>query len=58
MMHKIVFSHCPFPSIDFYIAKKIYEQTNCEKKILKRVAFVQLANIFVPNLVSKISIFI
>ena len=24
--------HWPFPSIDFYIAKKIYEQTNCENK--------------------------
>ena len=46
--------HWPFPSIDFYIAKKIYEQTNCENKILNRVAFVQLANIFFSNLVSKI----
>jgi hypothetical protein len=26
--------HWPFPSIDFYIAKKIYEQTNCEIKSL------------------------
>jgi hypothetical protein len=23
--------HCPFPSIDFYIAKKIYEQTNLKR---------------------------
>jgi hypothetical protein len=23
--------HWPFPSIDFYIAKKIFERTNCEK---------------------------
>jgi hypothetical protein len=52
--HVIIFLshilHWPFPSIDFYIAKKIYEQTNCENKSL-RVAFVQLANIFVSNLV-------
>jgi hypothetical protein len=47
--------HWPFPSIDFYFAKKIYEQTNCENKSLRElVAFVQLANIFVSNLVSKI----
>jgi hypothetical protein len=45
--------HWPFPSIVFYIAKKIYEQTNCENKSLtKRVAFVQFANIFASNLVS------
>ena len=56
--HVIIFLshilHWPFPSIDFYIAKKIYEQTNCENKILNSVAFVQLANIFFSNLVSKI----
>ena len=56
--HVIIFLshilHWPFPSIDFYIAKKIYELTNCENKSLIRVAFVQLANIFVSNLVSKI----
>ena len=47
--------HWPFPSIVFYIAKKIYEQTNCENKSLtKRVAFVQLANIFASSLASKI----
>ena len=36
--HVIIFLshilHLPFPSIDFYIAKKIYEQTNCENKSL------------------------
>ena len=36
--HVIIFLshilHWPFPSIDFYIAKKIYEQTNCENKSL------------------------
>jgi hypothetical protein len=51
--HVIIFLshilHWPFPSIDFYIAKKIYEQTNCEHK-----SCVQLANIFVSSLVSKI----
>jgi hypothetical protein len=56
--HVIIFLshilHWPFPSIDFYIAKKIYELTNCENKSLIRVSFVQLANIFVSNLVSKI----
>ena len=57
--HVIIFLshilHWPFPSIDFYFAKKIYEQTNCENKSLRElVAFVQLANIFVSNLVSKI----
>ena len=57
--HVIIFLshmlHWPFPSIDLYFAKKIFELTNCENKsILKKVAFVQLANIVVSSLVSKI----
>ena len=36
--HVIIFLshilHWPFPSINFYTAKKIYEQTNCENKSL------------------------
>ena len=44
--HVIIFlshiSHCPFPSIDFYIAKKIYEQTNCENKSLRELPLFNL----------------
>ena len=29
--------HWPFPSIDFYIAKKIFELTNCENKSLREL---------------------
>ena len=39
--HVIIFlSHIlnwPFPSIDFYIAKKIFELTNCENKSLREL---------------------
>ena len=49
--HVIIFLshilHWPFRSIDFYIAKKIFELTNCENKSLI------LSNIFVSSLVSK-----
>ena len=36
-----------------YIAEKIFGLTNWENKSFKRVAFVQLANLFVSSLVSK-----
>ena len=45
--------HWPFTSTDFYIAEEIFELKNCENKSFKRVAFVQLANVFVSSLVSK-----
>jgi hypothetical protein len=39
--HVIIFLshilHWPFPSIDFYIAKKIFELTNCENKSLREL---------------------
>ena len=44
--HVIIFLshilHWPFPSIDFYIAKKIYEQTNCENKSLGELLLFNL----------------
>ena len=44
--HVIIFLshilHWPFPSIDFYIAKKIYEQTNCENKSLGELPLFNL----------------
>ena len=44
--HVIIFLshilHWPFPSIDFYIAKKIYEQTNCENKSLRDLPLFNL----------------
>jgi hypothetical protein len=44
--HVIIFLshilHWPFPSIDFYIAKKIYEQTNCENKSLRELPLFNL----------------
>jgi hypothetical protein len=44
--HVIIFSshilHLPFPSIDFNIAKKIYEQTNCENKSLRELPLFNL----------------
>ena len=61
-----------FSSIDFYIAEKIFELTNCDifqglhrkhrqkmgisrgTERVKRLAFVQLAHIFVSSLVSKL----
>ena len=45
--------HWLFPSIDFYIADKIFELTNCKNKFLRELPFVQLANIFVSSLGSK-----
>ena len=39
--HVIIFLshilHWPFPSIDFYIAKQIFELTNCENKSLENI---------------------
>jgi hypothetical protein len=64
--------HWLFSSIDFYIAEKIFELTNCDifqglhrkhrqkmgisrgTERVKRLAFVQLAHIFVSSLVSKL----
>jgi hypothetical protein len=44
--HVIIFLshivHWPFPSINFYIAKKIYEQTNCENKSLRELPLFNL----------------
>jgi hypothetical protein len=44
--HVIIFLshilHWPFPSIDFYIAKKIFEQTNCENKSLRELPLFNL----------------
>ena len=44
--HVIIFLshilHWPFPSIDFYIAKKIFEQTNCENKSLRELPLLNL----------------
>ena len=44
--HVIIFLshilHWPFPSIDFYIAKKIYEQTKCENKSLRELPLFNL----------------
>jgi hypothetical protein len=44
--HVIIFLshilHWPFPSIDFYIAKKIYELTNCENKSLRELPLFNL----------------
>jgi hypothetical protein len=34
--------HWPFPSIDFYIAKKIFELTNCENKYLRELPLFNL----------------
>jgi hypothetical protein len=46
ILHIIIFLshiiHWPFPSIDFYIAKKIYEQTNCENKSLRELPLFNL----------------
>jgi hypothetical protein len=46
--HVIIFLshilHWPFPSIDFYIAKKIFELTNCKNKSLREL-FALGANI-------------
>ena len=42
--------HWFFSSIDFYIAEKIFELTNCENKSLRALP---LFNIFVSSLVSK-----
>jgi hypothetical protein len=33
--------HWPFPSIDFYIAKKIFELTNCENKSLRELTLFE-----------------
>jgi hypothetical protein len=44
--HVIIFLshilHWPFPSIDFYFAKKIYEQRNCENKSLRELPLFNL----------------
>jgi hypothetical protein len=44
--HVIIFLshilHWPFPSIDFYIAKKIFELTNCENKSLRELPLFNL----------------
>ena len=34
--------HWPFTNIDFYIAKKIHEQTNCENKSLRELHLFNL----------------
>jgi hypothetical protein len=38
----ITYSTLTFPSIDFYIAKKIYEQTNCENKFVRELPLFNL----------------
>ena len=44
--HVIIFLshilHWPFPSIDFYIAKKIFERTNYENKFLRELPLFNL----------------
>jgi hypothetical protein len=44
--HVIIFLwhilHWPFPSTDFYIAKKTYELTNCENKSLRELPLFNL----------------
>jgi hypothetical protein len=45
--------HWPFPSIDFYIAKKIFEPTKCENKSLRELTLFNL-QIFLFRVVSKI----
>jgi hypothetical protein len=44
--HVIIFLshilHWPFPSIDFYIAKKIFERTNYENKSLRKLPLFNL----------------
>jgi hypothetical protein len=44
--HVIIFLshilHWPFPSIDFYIAKKILELTNCKNKSLRELTLFNL----------------
>ena len=46
IFHIIIFLshilHWPFPSIDFYIAKKIFELTNCENKALRELTLFNL----------------
>ena len=46
IFHIIIFLshilHWPFPSIDFYIAKKIFELTNCENKSLRELTLFNL----------------
>jgi hypothetical protein len=44
--HRIIFLshilHWPFPSIDFYIANKIFELTNCENNFLRELPLFKL----------------
>ena len=53
--HVIIFIsqilHWPFPSIDFYIAKKIFELTNCENKSLRELPLFNFESGFknIPN---------
>ena len=51
--HVIIFLshiiHWPFPSIDFYIAKKIYEQTNCKNKSLRELPLFNLQIFLYPR---------
>jgi hypothetical protein len=41
--------HWPFPSIDFYIAKKIFELTNCENKSLRELTLFESGFKNIPN---------
>jgi hypothetical protein len=53
--HVIIFLshilHWPFPSIEFYIAKKIFELTNCENKSLRELPLFNIESGFknIPN---------
>jgi hypothetical protein len=53
--HVIIFLshilHWPFPCIDFYIAKKIFELTNCENKSLRELSLFNFESGFknIPN---------
>jgi hypothetical protein len=45
----ITYLHWPFPSIDFYIAKKIFELTNCENKSLRELSLFNFESGYVTE---------
>jgi hypothetical protein len=51
--HVIIFLshilHWPFPSIDIYIAKKIFELTNCENKSLRELPLFNQSRKLAPD---------
>ena len=48
--------HWPFPSIDFYIAKKIFELTNCENKSLRELPLFNFESGF-KNIPSNVDLY-